>query len=113
MAVEKSPLCRLSITKSVFKNSVGTSLSTDAPRGIRPTVGIFTVRDELSAPVTPSLVVGSLDGPTSKTDDLLIGEEFVGTISGARGIYVEQLNSSKVSFAYLNKNVFQQKNSPL
>ena len=61
-----------------------------------------------SAPVTPSLVVGSLDGPTSKTDDLLIGEEFVGTISGARGIYVEQLNSSKVSFAYLNNNVFQQ-----
>ena len=27
--------------------------STDAPRGMRPTVGIFTVRDELSAPVTP------------------------------------------------------------
>ena len=53
LAVEKSPRCRLSITKSVFKNSVGTSLSTDAPRGIRPTVGIFTVREELSAPVTP------------------------------------------------------------
>ena len=52
-AVEKSPLCKFNITKSVLKNSVGTNLSTHAPLGIRPTVGIFTVREELSAPSTP------------------------------------------------------------
>ena len=53
LAVEKSPRCKFKITKSVFKNSVGTILSTDAPLGILPTVGIFTVNEELSAPVTP------------------------------------------------------------
>ena len=52
-AVEKSPRCRFNITKSVLKNSVGTSLSTDAPLGIRPTVGMFTVSEELSPPSTP------------------------------------------------------------
>ena len=68
--------------------------------------GIYESSDT-SDPVLPSLIVGSLDGPTAKTDDLIIGEEFVGTISGARAIYCERLNSSKVSFIYLNKNVFQ------
>jgi hypothetical protein len=41
------------------------------------------------------MVVGSLDGPTAKTDDLIIGEEFVGTISGARAIYAERLIAAK------------------
>ena len=35
-----------------------------------------------SDPVLPSITVGSLDGPSSTTSDLIIGEEFVGTISG-------------------------------
>ena len=48
-----------------------------------------------------------MDGPTGKTDDLIIGEEFVGTLSGARGMYAVQVNSSKISFIYLNKNTFQ------
>ncbi len=60
-----------------------------------------------SEPVLPNLVLGSLDGPTGKTDDLIIGEEFVGTLSGARGMYAVQVNSSKISFIYLNKNTFQ------
>ena len=57
--------------------------------------------------VLPNIVLGSMDGPTGKTDDLVIGEEFVGTVSGARGMYAVQVNSSKISFIYLNKNVFQ------
>jgi len=69
--------------------------------------GIYESNDT-SNPVLPSITVGSLDGPTSKTDDLILGEEFVGTISGARGVYAEQLDSSKISFVYLNQNVFQE-----
>lgn len=69
--------------------------------------GIYESIDT-SDPVLPNLVIGSLDGPTAKTDDLIIGEEFVGSISGARGIYAEKLNSSKISFVYLNQNVFQE-----
>ena len=61
-----------------------------------------------SSAVLPNLVVGSLDGPSSKTDDLIIGEEFVGSISNARGLYSVQENSSKISFVYLNNNVFQE-----
>ena len=59
-----------------------------------------------SDPTLPNLTVGSLDGPTAKTDDLIIGEEFVGKVSGARGIYAERLDSSRISFVYLNQNVF-------
>ena len=69
--------------------------------------GIYESNDT-SDPVLPNIVVGSLDGPTAKTDDLIIGEEFVGTISGARAIYAEKINSSKISFVYLNQNVFQE-----
>ena len=59
-----------------------------------------------SDPVLPSITVGSLDGPSSTTSDLIIGEEFVGTISGARALLAERLDSSKVSFVYLNESVF-------
>ena len=53
-------------------------------------------------PVLPNVTLQSLDGPTAKTDDLIIGEEFIGAISGARGIYAKQESSSKISFTYLN-----------
>ena len=68
--------------------------------------GIYESKDTEDASL-PSLVIGSLDGPTGKTDDLIIGEEFKGTVSGARGMYAVQVDSSKVSFIYLNKNTFQ------
>ena len=58
-------------------------------------------------PILPNLTLSSLDGPTGKTDDLIIGEEFVGSISGARGMYAVQQNSSKISFVYLNENTFE------
>ena len=55
-----------------------------------------------SDPVLPNVTLQSLDGPTAKTDDLIIGEEFIGAISGARGIYAKKESSSKISFTYLN-----------
>ena len=68
--------------------------------------GIYESSDT-SEPTLPNIVLGSLDGPTGKTDDLIIGEEFVGTLSGARGTYAVQVDSGKISFIYLNKNTFQ------
>ena len=53
LAVLKSPLCRLRIIFSAFKNGVSTMRSTTAPPGIRPTVGMLTITDEPSFPVTP------------------------------------------------------------
>ncbi len=57
--------------------------------------------------VLPNLILGSMDGPTGKTSDLVIGEEFIGSVSGARGMYAVEVNDSKISFIYLNKNNFQ------
>ena len=68
--------------------------------------GIYESSDTSEATL-PNIVLGSLDGPTGKTDDLIVGEEFVGSLSGARGTYAVQVDSSKISFVYLNKNTFQ------
>jgi len=69
-------------------------------------LGVYESSDT-SNPTLPNLVLGSLDGPTSKTDDLIIGEELIGSVSGARAKYAEKLNSSKIGFVYLNQNTFQ------
>ena len=45
--------------------------------------GIFEANGT-EIPTSPNMTVGSLDGPTSKTDDLIIGEEFIGQTSGAQ-----------------------------
>jgi hypothetical protein len=68
--------------------------------------GIFESNDT-SEPELPNLTLTSLNGPTNKTDDLLIGEEFVGSLSGAVGVYAEKLNSLKISYVSLNSNKFQ------
>jgi len=69
--------------------------------------GIFESNDT-SDPTLPKMTVGSLDGPTSKTDDLIIGESFAGTSSGAKGLYTEKISSGEISFIYLNSSTFQQ-----
>lgn len=68
--------------------------------------GIFESNDT-SEPELPNLTLTSINGPTNKTDDLLLGEEFVGSISGAIGVYSEKLNSVKISYVTLNSNKFQ------
>ena len=57
-------------------------------------------------PELPSIVVSSLDGPTGKTNDLVTGEEFVGSSSDAIGMFVERVNDLKLSFIYQNTNRF-------
>ena len=69
--------------------------------------GIFESNDT-SDPDLSKMTIGSLDGPTSKTDDLIIGETFTGSLSGAKGLCVEKINSGQISFIYLNSSTFQQ-----
>ena len=58
-------------------------------------------------PASPSMVVGSLDGPTASTNDLIIGEEILGESSGARGIYLVRKSSIGINFVYLNNTIFE------
>lgn len=69
--------------------------------------GIFESNDTTD-PTLSKITIGSMDGPTSKTDDLIIGETFTGTISGAKGLYAERIDSGQISFIYLNSSTFQE-----
>jgi len=68
--------------------------------------GIFESEDS-SDPSSPSLVTGSMDGPSATTNDLIIGEEIVGTISGAKATYIVRVNDNSIRFIYKNNTVFQ------
>ena len=59
-------------------------------------------------PSAPTAILSSINGPTTKTLDLIIGEEFVGQISGAIGVYAERLTDSEISFIPQNETSFKQ-----
>ena len=67
--------------------------------------GLFESQDT-DDPVPPSMTVGSMDGPTSTSSDLIIGEEVVGSISGSRGKYISKLSNTSIQFIYMNQTVF-------
>ncbi len=67
--------------------------------------GIFESNDILD-PKIPSAIIGSMDGPSSKTNDLLIGEIVVGNVSGAKALYSERLSDTSIGFIYLNDITF-------
>ena len=56
---------------------------------------------------SPSMVLGSLDGPTATTNDLIIGETITGTISGAKAFYLTRKTDTTVGFIYLNDTSFE------
>ena len=58
-------------------------------------------------PVAPSMTLGSMDGPTNTTNDLIIGEEIIGSISGARAIYVTRSTDTNIEFIYKNRTPFE------
>ncbi len=68
--------------------------------------GIFESND-LNDPDSPSINMGSMDGPNSNTNDLIIGERFVGESSGAVGVYLTRNSDIGVGFVYLNDSVFE------
>jgi len=68
--------------------------------------GIFESRNA-AAPSLPSITLSSINGPTAKTQDLLVGEEFIGKKSNAIGVYVSRVNDSKINYISLNDNEFE------
>ena len=68
--------------------------------------GIFESNDT-TTPVAPSMTAASMDGPTATTNDLIIGEEIIGSVSGARATYLVRVNDTNIRFAYKNNTVFQ------
>jgi hypothetical protein len=62
---------------------------------------VFESKDT-SNPDSPSATIGSMDGATSTTNDLIIGETLVGTISGARALYVERKSDTSIGYIYEN-----------
>ena len=69
--------------------------------------GIFVGDGSDSDPESPSMTVGSMDGPTSTTNDLIFGEEIIGSISGAKAIYVDKKSDTSVNFIYENFTRFK------
>ncbi len=71
-------------------------------------VGVYGVFESsgITDPNIPSLVLTSINGPTNKTGDLLIGESFIGERSQSLGIYVEKINDFQIGFNNLNTNSF-------
>jgi len=57
-------------------------------------------------PEAPSMLTASMDGPSSNTTDLIIGETITGTISGAKAIYLVRRTDTSINFAYLNNVPF-------
>tara|TARA_R100000030_G_scaffold54359_1_gene40913 strand:+ start:17 stop:5218 length:5202 start_codon:yes stop_codon:yes gene_type:complete len=76
---------------------------------LRPDVmkvyGVFESNDT-NTPDLPSIVLTDLNGSTGKVNDLLIGEEFIGTTSNAIGSYIEKVNDLKISFTSENDTAF-------
>lgn len=62
---------------------------------------VFESKDT-SNPDSPSATIGSMDGATSTANDLIIGETLVGTISGARALYVERKSDTSIGYIYEN-----------
>ena len=62
--------------------------------------------NDTSDPEVPSMTTGSLDGPTSTTNDLIIGDQIVGQISGATAIYFNKKTDTSVEFIYMTNKVF-------
>ena len=61
---------------------------------------------------TPSATLDTINGQTSTTNDLIIGEELVGTLSGAKAIYSERIDDNNIGFIYTN-NIKFANNEPI
>jgi hypothetical protein len=67
--------------------------------------GIFE-SDTNEDPESPTMTIGSMNGPTNTTNDLIIGETIVGETSGAKAIYLVRNSDTNIGFIYLNGTIF-------
>ena len=68
-------------------------------------LGIFE-SDSNSNPDLPSATFTSFTGPSANTSNLVIGERVIGETSGAVAVVTEIPTTTKVSFVYLNSQIF-------
>ena len=61
-----------------------------------------------AVPSAPTMVLTALNGPSAKTEDVVIGEMIVGADSGARAIVAEYKSDTKISFILKNETPFQE-----
>ena len=59
-------------------------------------------------PALTSITFNSIASPTNRTNDLLVGEEFIGRDSGAIAIYVAKKNDLSIELTYLSDRRFQE-----
>jgi hypothetical protein len=69
--------------------------------------GIFESAGTSSASA-PTVVLSSINGPTTTTSDLVIGEKLIGQTSGAIAIFAERIDDTKISFIYKNQKTFKE-----
>jgi hypothetical protein len=78
---------------------------------LRPEVtklyGIFESSDLNEAKI-PSLLLSQITGPSAKTEDILLGEQLIGTSSNAIAVVAEKINDLEIGIIYLNSNTFQE-----
>ena len=60
-----------------------------------------------SDPEAPSMTTASLDGPNNTTNDLILGEQLIGTISGARAKFINKKSDTQINFVYENNSRFE------
>ena len=62
--------------------------------------------DNISDPVVPNLVTSLLSGPTNTTDDLVLGELFTGSESGAIGLYFKKKTDVSIEYIPQTETLF-------
>jgi len=69
--------------------------------------GIYESLDT-AAPSAPKMTLSTLNGPTAKTTDLVVGEEITGSNSGAVAIVAEILTDAQISYIQKNTDGFDE-----
>ena len=70
-------------------------------------LGVFESTDTAS-PSAPKMTLVSLNGPSGKTSDLVIGEQIQGSNSTAIATYAEKLTDSQITFIIENETAFEE-----
>jgi len=71
--------------------------------------GIFEQSDSTNLnldPTTPKITLTEINGISGSTNDITLGEIFVGEVSNAVGIYAQKIDLGTIGFIYLNSNSF-------
>ena len=63
--------------------------------------------DGVTDPQSPNATLSSLNGPSSNTNDLIIGEIITGSTSGSKARLIEKLTANSIGYVYLNDIVFE------